>query len=80
MSPQSARILILTLAAVAAALLINIPSTPYQLAAIIIAGGAPRFRWMLQRTFEQPAENRGYVKALRWAESHLLTESDRDDP
>lgn len=53
MSPQSARILILGLAAIAAALLINVSDPLYHIIGVAIASGAPAFRFLLQRTFER---------------------------
>lgn len=66
-SPQAARTLILILAAIFAALLVNIPSATYQLIGVIIAAGAPPFRWMLQRTFERE----GALNFLRAADLEI---------
>lgn len=64
MSPQSLRILILALAAIAAVLLINISDPIYHIAGVIIASGAPAFRTLVQRTFERS----GALNLLRAAD------------
>jgi hypothetical protein len=66
-SPRTLRILILIIAASVATGLLHSGDTISTLMAIIVAAGAPPFRWLVQRTFTDAGAN----EAIRVVEHHL---------